>query len=140
MKMMTRPKKVTTMNVIWLIGVAVAGFIMFRASNKQQKEFYSSLVEISYSENLNINVIKAYNEHGTYILNDKYHLKGRTPLLYTTKKFEDGALFSVYESVYIPSVDRIEAPFSLKKKANNDTLYLTQGIDTFMLKLLIDTH
>lgn len=120
------------MAILILAGLFVLIYIPFR-----QEKFQSSLIEIDKSLKIDINVTNAYNERGSYILNNKYYLSSSLILQNNTEKLniKDNAIWRPEGYKNIPRLSDIEAPFRIIKEKNNNAIKLLRGNDTIILKL-----
>lgn len=128
-------KKLKKKDIFWLLFLllAIPPFLYF--TSKYHNQFMANLVEIDYNEALEIEVTDAYNEHGIYILNDKYSLRSNTPVIKSSIEFKDNALLRFNDSKFTPSISSISTPYKLFKAQKNDTLKVIKGNDVVLLKM-----
>lgn len=130
--------KITKHNILLLFLILMCVPFVY-LTNKYSRNFYSNLIKIRFKDTVFIEVNKAYNNHGVFVLNNKYSLSSYTVVLSSTIKFEDPAirLFNSNKNYqYVPTINAISPPYTLSKNENNDTIKVTKNNDVVLLKLI----
>ena len=122
--------KIRTIITIILIPIALFAFFSY------YKNYFESLIEINYNSDLDIVVEKAFNEHGTYVLNDKYCIESDTRLLDGVEKLKlkDPTVIHNF-SKFIPALYNVETPYKILKYPKRSNLFLTKKKDTILMIL-----
>ena len=101
---------------------------------KKNSDLIESITEIEKDKSYNIQVKKAFNERGTYIMNNKYFIASYTDIISNDYGYaKDNAIWRPKDAKFIPSISDISAPFRLYKDANNDTIKIEKGNKTILL-------
>jgi hypothetical protein len=122
----------------FFIIMVIFGFIILMYLITINTSFQSELQEISYDRQIkNLEVKKAYNERGIYILNDMYYLSTSTFIIETSDKIsiEDDAIWRPKGNKYYPRISDIEAPFVISKKKDSDTIFIEKSGNKILLFL-----
>lgn len=118
-------------NLMLLIGLIIFIYLIFI-----NQTYQSDLKEIQYDDNLNEKVERAYNERGIYILNDKYFLNSATSVIGGNPvKIKDDAIWRPQGSKHIPRISDINAPFTISKNKNSDTIFVEKDGSVILLLL-----
>ncbi|WP_126516376.1 hypothetical protein [Flavobacterium sp. RSP15] len=131
MKSMSNPNsKVRTIIIIILIPIALFSFFTY------YKNYFESLIQINYNSDLDIVVEKAFNEHGTYVLNGKYCIKSDTRLLDGVEKLKlkDPTVIHNF-SKFVPVLYNVETPYKILKYPKSSNLFLIKKKDTVLMIL-----
>lgn len=98
---------------------------------------YDHLRSITHQDEVDFEIMEAYNERGSYILNNKYFLSSSTPIIGSCDSFvvEDNAVWRPEGYKHIPRMSDIKAPFRFFKRKNNDTIIVEKGTNKIMLLL-----
>ena len=117
---------------------AIIAVIIFVVFVNRNIEFSSNLVEINKTSEVNNLVVKkAYNERGSYILNDSAFVGLAFIADSDSNKIQidDNAIWRPKGSKHIPSISDINPPFEIHKNGNSDSLFLTKNGNTLIFIL-----
>ena len=118
---------------VYLIGSGI-GLFMLIFVGMRNCEYSSNLIEVENSTEISLEVRKAFNERGIYVLNDSVFV-GFAPLYNfdsTKYEIEDDALWRPKNAKHLPRLSDISAPFKITKKRYSDTILIIRNVDTFM--------
>lgn len=127
--------KINRKDLIWICFFVFASIPFVYFTNRYQKKFISNLTKINTEEGVQVDVNKAYNNRGLFILNNKYSMSSETVIISSTLNFKNPALVRFNNHKHIPTIDFIPPPYKLLKKENNDTIKVIKNKDTILLRL-----
>jgi hypothetical protein len=119
--------------ILFIIGIFLLIYLI-----KTNIDFQSKLIEINTKSEVNLKITRAYNERGTFILNNKYYLNSSSIIVSNKNNLaiEDKAIWKPKITTSNFVIADISAPFNLKKKKNCDTQMLVKQNDTIIIMLI----
>lgn len=122
--------------IIFVIAILLLGILFITYISNRDLKFQKQLTKLDYENSFEIDVVDAYNEHGIYILNNKYVLNSATEIIENNDfPIEDPAIWRPPGFRFIPTIFDISAPFQISKKRYSDTISLEKEDKTIIVIL-----